>query len=528
MKKYTFNSLHGNPEWQTFLCCSLLKALFLLLPFTLHATPLSCPVEHRVSVDFENGAGWDLCWESKRRENIVLSEVHYRTANNKSKKVVSSMRLAQLHVTYDDSNITYNDVTQFGLGGGYVAELSDAECPDGELIDVNGKPGMCKRVTRGDDAYRTMTESRLTEALTLFSVSQIGAYSYLVNWKLSDDGSIAPSVGAAGALQRSSDNPDSLYGRELEGVKNKSWLSHTHNYYWRVDFDLGESSVDDIVSEVTFKTDSSGRRVRSVERLKVESARKIDPTSMRAWHITDKSADVLEAPGYVIEPLSYGHKLVRTLIEPFTDYDFFVTRQNDCERFISENSKFNPGCGDDVLDFVDNESLLDQDIVIWHRVSFHHVPRNEDRYHMHSHWDGFAIKARNLSKSTPGHSGVVENSPPALAAPAQLVSELSEQINFSLLAADPDGDDLTFTAVDLPEGVNISAAGVLQGTTITPGNYRSVISVTDKKQTSSALIQWQISGAESSGGSGAVTPILLFLVCLCRAAVVREKFSSSS
>ena len=77
---------------------------------------------------------------------------------------------------------------------------------------------MCKRLTRGDDAFRSTTESRLTQALTLFSISQVGAYSYIVTWKFHDDGSIEPSVGAAGALQRSSSDAGSPYGRQLEGI----------------------------------------------------------------------------------------------------------------------------------------------------------------------------------------------------------------------------------------------------------------------------------------------------------------------
>jgi len=89
--------------------------------------------------------------------------------------VISTLRLAQLHVTYDDSNITYNDVTQFGLGGGYVAALDESECPGGELLEVNDRPGMCKRITRGDDAFRSVNEARLTESLTLLSVSQVGS-----------------------------------------------------------------------------------------------------------------------------------------------------------------------------------------------------------------------------------------------------------------------------------------------------------------------------------------------------------------
>lgn len=474
-----------------------------LHPLNAQTAPISCTDDYRVSVDFTNGAGWDLCWESKRRENIVLSDIRFKSPDNNVTKVIASLRLAQLHVTYDDSNITYNDVTQFGLGGGYVATLSESECPDGELIDVNGRAGMCRTVTRGDDAYRTTTESRLTEALTLNSISLVGAYSYLVTWKLFDDGSIAASVGAAGALQRSSDNAGSPYGRELEGVPGKSWLSHTHNYYWRVDFDLGDDASNDVVSEVSYKTDLDGRRARVTEKITEEAARKVSPESMRAWYITDGDVGDAEAKGYLIEPLQYGHKLVRSEVEPFTDYDFFVTRQRDCEKFISENSKFNPQCGDNILDYVNGESVVDEDVVVWHRVSFHHVPRNEDRNHMHSHWDGFVMQSRNLSSVTPGHSGMAENSPPVLVVPLQLLHKVADPVSVELLADDSDGDALTYSASGLPEGVSLSSGGVLTGAPVERGNYRAVVSVADNDHTTTALIQWQVSGGSS--GAGAVS-----------------------
>jgi len=223
------------------LLLGLLWVVGCLYPESGESATLACADEYRITVDFENGAGWDLCWESKQRENIVLSDIHFKSAdsqfNDRSRdqgvsqagngysRVISSLRLAQLHVTYDDGLVTYNDVTQFGLGGGRIAILDEPECPAGELININDHPRMCKQITRGDDAFRTTTDSRSGEALTLFSVSHVGAYSYLVTFKLYDDGSIEPSVGAAGALQRSSDDQGSPYGRELEDAPGKSWLS---------------------------------------------------------------------------------------------------------------------------------------------------------------------------------------------------------------------------------------------------------------------------------------------------------------
>lgn len=366
---------------------------------------LDCPVEHQINASFDNGASWSMCWDSRARENIVLSNVHYQPANAEPYRVFNSLRLSQLHVSYDDSNVNYNDVTQFGLGGGYVSTLIEADCPNGQLIDIAGRAGLCKAMSTGDDSYNTSSETRQSQSLSLHSTSQVGSYAYLMTWKFFADGSVQPSIGAAGALQRSSDDEHSHHGRKLEGVEDKSWLSHTHNYYWQIDFDLGEQANDDVVSEIQFITDAEGRRARSVTSLTSESARAINPQQMTSWLISDGDANSPQTPGYLIEPVNYGHRLVSTVTEPYTDFDFFVTRQNDCERFVSENAKYYPDCDENILDFVNDESLVDEDIVVWHRISFHHVPRNEDRHVMHSHWDGFVMEARNLQRQTPGHSG---------------------------------------------------------------------------------------------------------------------------
>ena len=474
---------------------------------TATATQLSCPAESGISVDFENGAGWDMCWESRLRENIVLSDIHYRAVDSAPYKVISSLRLAQLHVTYDDNEVTYNDVTQFGLGGGHVSPLFEADCPDGELVDIDGIPRMCKRLSRGDEAYHVSGDSRLAEVLTLFTVSHVGAYAYLVTWKFYDDGSIAPSIGAAGALQRSSDDEHSPHGRALGGVKDKSWLSHTHNYYWRIDFDLGDDATDDVVSEVTYSPDARGRRVRQVEQLQNESAREINAEELRAWYINSGTSDVTRAPGYLIEPLSYGHKLVHKETEPFTEFDLFVTRQKDCERYINENAKFNPDCGDDILQFTNNESLINEDIVVWHRISFHHVPRNEDRHQMHSHWDGFLMRAANLSSVTPGHSGIVDNSHLEMNPLPDRQNSIFDDIEILTVAGEKDTEQLTFAVSGLPEGIGIDESGALTGRIESAGVYDVRVTVSDSVHSSTSGFTWRVEG----NGSGVFGPAVCFI-----------------
>lgn len=491
-------------------CCVLLHA-----PAS-QASSLPCPVEQSISVTFENGAGWDMCWESKRRENIVLSEIHFNATENTTTRVASSIRLAQLHVTYDDGEITYNDVTQFGLGGGHMSTLFKSECPNGELIEINGRAGLCKTIS-SKSSGQTTSSPKSTETLTLLSVSQVGSYSYLANWEFHDDGSISPSIGAAGTLQRSSSDANSPFGRELEGSPDKHWLNHTHVYYWRIDLDLGDNAADDQVNEVSYPLDSDGRRARRVTHITQEAAKKIDPQTMLAWHITDgASTDFARAPGYVIEPLQYGHRHLRTDSEAFSEFDFFVTRQNDCERFVNENANFYPDCADDILQFINDESIVNQDIVIWHRISFHHVPRNEDRHIMHSHWDGFTLQAKNLMAGKSHQNTAIENYPPELLTPPTVEINSGERIeNLSLLANDADGDELTFFVNGLPPGVSMDQQGNFSGSSENSGNYTVTAKVSDGLHTTSTTYLWQVQGDQRSTGLGRFSWLtLLFLLSL--------------
>ena len=174
----------------------MLRLLFSLLLFNgliswSHAQEITaprCSGDERITEHFDNGAVWDFCWESRVRENLVLSDVFYTPPDGLPQRVLSSARLGQLHVAYDDNIVTYNDVTQFGLGGDFLTELTEADCPFGERLRVQTRYGICKWRNDNKQGYRTPGRSVKAASLYLFSISQVGAYAYISSWSFYANG----------------------------------------------------------------------------------------------------------------------------------------------------------------------------------------------------------------------------------------------------------------------------------------------------------------------------------------------------
>ncbi len=484
-------------------CLLLLAAVTTAIPLPASAAP-DCTGKEYLSEEFSNGARWEMCWESRIRENLVLSDVHYTPPDGETRRIISTARLSQLHVAYDDSDVTYNDITQFGLGGSYLIQLTEDDCPTGELLTIRTQPALCVWHSPGQDSYRTSTRSVEAESLTLFSVSQVGAYAYIVNWKFYADGAIEPQIGASGALQRSTAQLELPFGRQLQGDDDTLWLSHTHNYYWRLDFDLGESGVDDVVSESNITLSADGRREAVETVFTNEIARRVNPEDGRTWTIWDKlenGTPVEGNTGYRLDPVRAGHRLVRKDIEPYTDYDVFVTVANDCERFASQNARFNPDCLNHVLQYTEDEEPLDnKDIVLWHRVSFHHLPRNEDQRHMHTHWDGFTLEPVNVHAGTPSLD-TTQNRTPEIAAISDQSHHIGDNVDIHIDWFDPDGDRVSVQATNLPSGLELIDDEHIHGTANEAGLFNVRLTASDGIGTGTREFEWRIVGDTSDNAN---------------------------
>ncbi len=358
-----------------------------------------CSDAYSIDVTLPNQARWDMCWEHRAREGIVLHKIHYTPRNGVRRMILNQAALAQIHVPYDDNGARYHDISDYGLGAGYMASLTAADCPGGELLWLNAKAVLCKTKEARGSAYEYGSDHLQGDAFSLFSVSKIGAYNYIPVWRFMDDGAIEPGVGATGALQR--------YGSaalEQQGwlvSENQVGIAHLHNFFWKLDFDLGASSRDDYVEELNF-TSAEGRTSLGRSRFNKEAARTVNPATLRRWRVAD--GNLTNSKGL---PMSYEIRLHQSEhqdsgpdSEPFTQNDFYVTKQKSCELFASHNPVLN-GCSSNLAAFVNNESVAGEDIVVWPSTTFYHMPRAEDAPHMDAHWSYISITPRDWHDNNP-------------------------------------------------------------------------------------------------------------------------------
>jgi len=362
------------------------------------AGPFNCSVAFQIDETLPGGGRWQMCWELRELEGVVLHDVTYTPPGEDPVKVLGTMNLAQIHVPYDQGQPRFHDLSDFGLGGGSLEPLEAAECPGGELLTDDAVNVLCQQVHEAGYAYKSYDDQAQGSTLSLFSVSAIGAYNYVVAWNFDGDGAIRPEVGATGKLQ--------MYG----GNRATGWpmgggsiaVAHMHNYYWRLDFDV-DGKGNDQVQELDAALDATRRSFTNTRvPFRTETARRVSPRSMRTWRVRD-----LQTANDDGHPISYELLPNTDFIfrgnagEAFTQNELYATRLNNCERFASHNPTQNGTCGGNLAQFANGGSLTGADLVVWYGTSFHHLPRNEDEPHMAAHWSGFSILPRDLTATNP-------------------------------------------------------------------------------------------------------------------------------
>lgn len=485
-----------------------------LLGFSHHANAAEdCSDEFYINEIFPNGARWDMCWEHKDREGIILNSIYYTPKNGIRRMVLNQAAIAQIHVPYDDNGTRFHDLSDLGIGALNMLDIQADECPAGRLLQFNNKSVLCKQTTKRDIAFKSGSNTSNGYSLDLFSVSPVGAYYYIPTWKFFDNGTIEPWMGATGALQRL--GTDQRRGWLLSD--NRVGVAHLHNFYWKLDFDLDKTHLNDTVEEINFEL-VNGKRQRSIIPFSSESARKINPETMRHWRVKDKA--VRNSNGHSI---SYdillegmGHQDIGPASEPFTHNDFFVTTQKNNERFASHNTS-----GARNLDeFVNGENIVNQDIVVWAGVTFYHMPRSEDAPHMDVHWSNFKIVPRDWNAQNT-LSSQVNNTPPSIVAIPNQNSITGNALTLNVQANDIDSAVLNYSASGLPTGLSINNnSGQITGTVTSSGTFQVQINVSDGQQSSSTQFTWVVSNSNSnnsSSGGGSFTLIwLIFLLSFTR------------
>ena len=392
----------STPCYTVWLKRSLMSVLLLLCAASSHA--LTCSVGDLISETFTNGSQWELCFTVDANAGIVLHDatlsVPGPSGTTVTRRVLEEASLAQVHVAFDDGAKRTHFLTQYGFGGGNLVNLGASDCVGGTLRSVGGKNVLCHAKRDRGYAWKYYTQAKQGETLNLTSVSVVQGYTWVVEWHFHDDGVIAPRIGATGELERFGSQTQFGWPLDASGTVG---LSSSVNYFWRLDFGIGADSSDDKIEEFEILPTDNGSKHRLVRaQLTQEAGRRASSDVKRSWRIYDGETNFDgHLVSYHLEALHTGHRYWGPTSEPWSENEFWVTRDSPCQRYISENDTVGGGCGADVSVFENSQNINGADLVVWYGLSYHHLPRDESEPYMPTRWDGFELVPRDWTYDNP-------------------------------------------------------------------------------------------------------------------------------
>ncbi|MGY4926803.1 copper amine oxidase [Streptomyces sp. 900105755] len=380
------------------------------------AAAADCSAAYRIEQKLSTGTTWRMCWRYDSKAGLVLEHISYQPKGESAPiKVLSSARLAQIDVPYDDGSVEYDDLTGFGFAQGLVP-LDSAECPGGTIKtvkvpeawdpahpDVNG---LCSTTRSRGHAYRMQadTGNKVYQAqgkdLLIYTVNKVGWYEYMTEWRFQDDGTINMNVGATGSLSPGDYDAGDGRGWPIGKGAHAYATSHAHNVFWKLDFDLDGSSksrIEQYDSKVSAPVHGQEAPTNKTTRTDVTRELAGDAENMRWWR-------VVSTAGKNKDGHARSYEIVRGASSKypghaFTSHDVYFTQYDKCEQFASNNPGCPSGHPKTVDKFVNGQTLTDP--VVWVNVGFHHIARDEDQQPMPVHWQGFAIAPRDVTAMNP-------------------------------------------------------------------------------------------------------------------------------
>ncbi|MHC5264464.1 copper amine oxidase [Streptomyces sp. UC4497] len=388
----------------------------------------ACSDAYRIEQTLDGGTTWRMCWHYNTLAGLVLDDVSYQPKGEAQPiRVLTSARLAQVHVPYDDGEAEYDDVTGTDFGQA-LQNLKAAECPGGtiktvKVPDIGNVKGLCTTTRARGHAYRLSDDESTGgtgkvyqsqgKDLLVYTVNKASWYEYITEWRFASDGTITSNVGATGSL--------SPY--DYDGTDGKGWPigkgasayaeSHSHNVFWRLNFGLDGSpkaKVEQYDSKVT-PPNGDGSPTTKTTRTPVTKELAGDVKDMRWWRVVSTAGKNKDN-----HPRSYEFVPGRSNRFPgraFTKHDVYFTEYKKCEQYASDNPAANCG-GTSVNKWVNGQTLKHP--ITWVNIGFHHIARDEDQQPMPVHWQGFSLAPRDVTAMNPltpadlaGQNGVPRN-----------------------------------------------------------------------------------------------------------------------
>lgn len=357
-----------------------------------------CSGQYLIDKKFANGARWQLCWDFHSPSGLRILNARYTPKGGGAIKVLRDIALGQVHVPYDFGD----EFMDMPLSWEEMVPITKKDCPGGELRTHNRRTVVCATTLNRGYGFKSYqsdpVKDRLRQAqeLSVFGVFEISWYNYVVEYRFTDDGEISPRLGATGSLapEDADGYTKPQHGWPVGPGNTKHAANHSHNAFWRVDFDL-QGQAGDRVEQFDFAGTGTVKRTIERKALTRETSATLSP--MRFWRVVDPGVTNADR-----HPISWQIGDVHSTqyrgsaVQKFTHADVFVTQYDKCELLAADNAG---RCGKSVDKFVNGQAATDP--VVWVSVDFHHVPRDEDQDPMPTHWQGFTISPRDVTAVNP-------------------------------------------------------------------------------------------------------------------------------
>jgi primary-amine oxidase len=371
---------------------------------------------------------WRLRWALHPRDGLVLSEIGFED-RGRVRSILYRASVSEMWVPYGDPSAGWSwrnafDEGEYGLGSMAHTLVAGRDVPAnallfdapsvssaGEITTASGVVAAYERDgglawSHTDDEAGTVTR-RATE-LVVSSVSTLGNYDYGFQWIFHQDGTIAFEMDLTGILLTKGADATSCevcnasagdssartaLGDEAHGTLVADRVvatNHQHFVSLRLDFDVdgpGNRVKELRVKPASDAPDNHGFVVEhAFLRTESEARRDVNLAEHRTWEIyNDESRNATgHAAGYAIVPQGnavpyLGPKTRERVLAGFADHHLWVTRMHERELYAAGDYPSQGGAPGGVARFAsDDESIEDEDLVVWYTLGVTHVPRPED------------------------------------------------------------------------------------------------------------------------------------------------------
>ena len=397
---------------------------------------------------------WRFRFTFDVREGLVLHQARYDD-HGRERSVLYRGSVSEMLVPYAETDKTWHwrsafDAGEYGLGKLAAPLEPGRTCPshatvlDVPIADDYGEGTVLpQRIDIYESEggtlwshwdYWALSDGRRSRELAIGFASTIGNYDYTFHWIFRQDGVIEFVTELTGIIltkgvaatrcQICQQTPnrkgmleprgDERYGSLV--APNTVGANHQHFVNIRLDLDVdgAANSVKEINVEAARPGKANPHRNAFIARQKIfnrerEAARDVNTASHRHWAIFNPAAPnaLGHYPSYILEPATGAFPFlpadtVTRKFAGFADHHFFATRYKAEERYAAGDYPTHSPAPDNVaLWSRDNESIRNQDVVIWHTLGLTHVPRPEDYPVMPAARKGFKLVPRGFFERNP-------------------------------------------------------------------------------------------------------------------------------